>query len=90
MIHNREELTAREREHMDHEKQMFALQAEHTQKVKAMEFESVKVEAKWTNILRVPLAIVRLPLLVVFGVAYCIAMIRDREPTEDFWRIMRP
>lgn len=89
MMQTRGELTARERAQMDHDKDMFALQANHVKEVKAMELEIARTEAKWTNILRLPLTLIRVPLLIVFGIAYCIAMVRDKEPSEDFWRLMR-
>lgn len=88
-MQTRVELTAREREQMNHEKEMFTMQAVHVKQLKAMELEIARSEAKWTNILRLPLTLIRVPLLIVFGIAYCIAMVRDKEPSEDFWRLMR-
>jgi hypothetical protein len=89
MIVQREELTAAERERMHHDKDMFQLQAVHTQKVRAMELEVAKIDAKWSSLLKLPAMIIRLPLYVVLGVAYCIAAARKHEPSEEFWRLLR-
>lgn len=89
MIQAREELTAREREQNDHEKEMFVLQAEHTQKVKAMELEVARIDTQWSAWLRIPLTIVRLPFLIVMGIAYCISVARKFEVSEEFWRLIK-
>jgi len=89
MIASREELTPREREQMDHEREMFGLQAEHTKIVKSMELEVAKIEARWSVLLKLPLTIVKLPLYVIMGIAYCIAVARKVEPSEHFWHLLR-
>lgn len=85
----RDELTDRERGQMQYDKEMLQLQVEHTQKVKAMELEVAKIEAKWSVLLKLPLMIVRIPLYIVLGIAYCIAVSRKTEPSENFWRLLR-
>lgn len=88
-MQSREQLTGREREQMQHDKAMFDKHAEHTQKVRAMELEVAKIEARWSSLFKVPLAIVKLPLYVVLGVAYCIAAARKHSPPEEFWRLLK-
>lgn len=89
MIAQREELTAREREQMQHDKEMLAIQCEHTQKVKAMELEIAKIEARWSSVLKLPLTVARLPFLLVMGVAYCISVARKYELPENFWKLVK-
>lgn len=86
-IVSRDQLTDRERQEMEFQQQMFDRQAEHTQKVKAMELEVAKIEAKWSSLLKLPTTIVKLPLYIVLGVAICIALARKHEPSEAFWRL---
>lgn len=83
------ELTNREREEMEFQQQMFDRQAEHTQKVKAMELEVTKIQAKWSSLLRLPIIVVKMPLFIFMGVAYCIAVARRHEPSEAFWNLLK-
>lgn len=83
------ELTNREREEMEFQQQMFDRQAEHTQKVKAMELEVTKIQAKWSSLLRLPIMIAKTPLFILMGVAYCIAVARRHEPSDNFWNLLK-
>ena len=84
-----DELTNRERQQMEFEQQMFDRQSEHTQKVKAMELEVAKIEAKWSNIYRLPLTLVKLPLYVVLGISVCIAVACKRDVPEQLYDLLR-
>lgn len=88
-IRNLDELTNREREHMQHEKDMFNMQASHNERVRKLELEVAKVEARWGVLFKLPIAVVRLPLYIVLGVAYCIAVGRKVEPQEEFWKLFK-
>jgi ABC-type sulfate transport system permease subunit len=75
-------LSPREYETMNYEKEMFDRQA-------AYHLELTKYEAKWTSLLKLPVTIIRLPIYVVFAVAYCICVAKGKEPSENFWKLMR-
>lgn len=89
MIIQREELTAAERERMQHEKDMYLLQNSHARDMKELEIELATLEARWSSWLRIPLTILKLPLYIMLGVAYCIAAGRKYEPPEAFWNLLR-
>jgi len=89
MIVQREELTAAERERMQHEKDMYAMQNNHIRNIKELELELATLEARWSSWLRIPITILKLPLYVVLGVAYCIAAGRKYEPPEAFWQLLK-
>lgn len=85
----RETLTPREHQEFMNRKEFFELQAQHDLAIKDKEIALATLEAKWSSWLRIPLTIVKLPVLMVFGVAYCIAVARKFELGENFWRFMR-
>lgn len=89
MIQSRDELTPREREQMQYDKDVIELQAEHTRAIKAMELETAKLEAKWSSWLRIPITFIKLPVFILFGVAYCIAVARKHEPSDNFWQFLK-
>lgn len=81
-----EQLTEREREMNEHEALMLDKQIEHVQKTKALELEMAKLEVRWTSWLK---TIIKLPVYILFGIAFCISMITKKEMPEDFWRFLK-
>lgn len=59
------------------------------ERIKQAELDIARLDAKLNNLYKIPLSIVRLPLYIVLGIAYCIAVARDHEPSADFWRLLR-
>ena len=88
MIQSRSELTDADREQHRNDVEMFNLQAEHTQKIKQMEYDLATLEAKWLSWVRIPLTLIKLPVYVVLAISYCIAVARKHEPSEEFWRYL--
>lgn len=89
MIQQSSELSNAERERMAHEKDMYALTQAHAREMKEIDLEIATLDAKigaWT---RIPATILKAPLYVVLGIAYCIAVARKYEPPEDFWKLLR-
>jgi len=65
------------------------LARESQERTKNAELELARIEARWLSWLRIPITIIKLPVYLVFGVAYCIAVARKHEPPDSFWRFMR-
>lgn len=62
----------------------------HQEHMKDLEAEIRQYEAKWTQLLRVPVLIVKLPLFILFGIAFCIATTKGTEiSNNDYWKLLR-
>ena len=85
---HRETLTPREYEEFNQRKEFFELQAQHELAVKEKELEVMRLEAKWSSWMKIPLTIVKLPVLLLLGVAYCISVARKFELNDNFWRFL--
>jgi len=88
-INTREQMTPREVVEMEQDEKMWKLQAEHLKEMKRMEIEVMKLEAKVSSWLKLPLVIIKLPVFVLFGVGYIVHAIRKTEPSENFWKLLK-
>lgn len=86
---HRETLTPREYEEFNQRKEFFEMQAQHELAVKEKELEVMRLEAKWSSWMKIPLTIVKLPVLLFFGIAFCIAVARKYELPEAYWRFIK-
>jgi hypothetical protein len=86
---HREALTAREREELNWEKESAAMQLEYAEKVKQMDLEVRKIEAKWTQVFRIPLEIIKLPVRLVLAFAIPISAITHTTLPKEFWEFMK-
>jgi hypothetical protein len=89
MISSNQETTPREREAMIHEKAMTEMMYVHDLQAKDKDIELEKLKAKWATWIHIPLYIVKLPVMMLFGIAYIVAVARKHEPSEDFWKFLR-
>jgi hypothetical protein len=89
MRHTLEEVTAREWAQMEHEKTMFDKQAEHIEKLKAMEVESERISSKWTTVFRIPLALIKLPIQLLVVLPLFVYAIRGIEPPLELVRFLK-
>ena len=62
---------------------------EHQARMKQMDIELAKLDAKWSSWLKLPLRLIMLPVYLLFGVGYCIHAITKKEPSDNFWRLMK-
>lgn len=85
----RETLTPREYEEFNQRKEFFEIQAQHELAVKEKELELMRLEAKWNTWLRIPLYIIKLPVLLLFGIAQIVAVARKYELPEAYWRFLK-
>lgn len=84
-----ENLTPREQMTMAHEKDMFQMQSEHGIKVKELEIEATKLESRLGAWLRLPLFVLRLPVMVVLGVGVVVYAIRGIEPPQSLLELLK-
>lgn len=86
-------LTPKESFMLEYDERMNDKQIAYGTKIKELELEEMKLEAKWNTWLKIPIIIIKLPLLcivgVLFGIAYIIHAVRGIEPSEKFWDIIR-
>lgn len=94
------ELSPREHILMENERDEARLTREYAITIKRLELEVKRadndgkiklkeLESKWSSWLKIPITIIRLPLYIIMGIAYCIAMIRKYEPSKNFWELMK-
>lgn len=84
-INARESLTDREREEFEQEKTIAQLQADYQLKFKEMELDIQRIQTKWTQVFRLPFAILMLPVRILFGLSYVAHAIRGSVPSGEFW-----
>lgn len=82
-------MTPREREEFEQERTIAQLQADYQLQFKEKELELRKLEAKWSQVFRLPFAILMLPVRLVFAVGYIAHAIRKTEPSKDFWDYLK-
>jgi hypothetical protein len=80
-----DQLTPREYEEYNQQKEMWQLGADHAKEMKQLDIEVMKLEAKWSSWMRIPLKIVLLPVYILFGIAFCIAQITKKDMPDEFW-----
>lgn len=81
--------TPREIETMRYESERADKEMAYGLELKKMDIELQKLEAKWSTLLRIPITIVKLPILILFGIAYIVHAIVKIEPSENFWKLLK-
>lgn len=64
-------------------------QADYGLRVKELELEVAKLEAKWTQLYRLPLAVVLLPVRILFAIGFIALCVVKKEPSDKFWEFMK-
>lgn len=85
---HRDTLTPKEYEEYNMRKEMFEMNAQHELAVKDKELALATLEAKWSSWLRIPLYIIKLPLLLLFGLAFIVSVLRGFELDDRFWNFL--
>ena len=78
----RDELTPREREEMDYSR-------EENERNRQYNLEIAKVENSWTQLFRLPLAILSLPVKVVVALAIIPYAIKGSDIPENLWKALK-
>jgi hypothetical protein len=100
MLDERVELSPRESLLMQNDTEERRLAREHAVRMKQLELELArerykaqielrKLEARWASWLRLPGLILRLPVHILLSVGYIIDSIKNQEPSQHFWKLMR-
>lgn len=74
---------------MAYEREMFDKQTAFQLKIKELELEVAKIEARWGSWLKLPGMIIKLPLYVLLGIAYIVSMITKKEVPKEFWDLLK-
>jgi hypothetical protein len=85
----RDEMTPREREEFEQQKEIAILQGDYQVRYRQMDVEVRKLEARWSSWLRLPMAIVLLPIKFVLAFAIPISVITKKDLPDKFWEFMR-
>jgi len=85
VINARESLTDREREEFEQEKTIAQLQADYQVVYKQMEIDLQRIQVRWTQVFRLPFAVLMLPVRILFGLGYIAHAIRGSKPDDKFW-----
>lgn len=83
------QLTPRESYMLEYEKEQEKRQMEYGAAMRDKDIELAKMEAKWSAWLRLPTIIIKLPLLLILGIAYIVHAIRGIEPSDNFWNLLK-
>jgi hypothetical protein len=83
-VAQREKMSDFEREEFEQEKTVVQMQLEHAQKLKNMDYEVSKIEARWTVLFKLPSIILSLPVKLLLAIGYIVSMI-TKHPDEKFW-----
>lgn len=83
-----DQLTPREREEYEQEKELAQIQAHFQLEFKDRELVLRKLEARWSSWLRLPMALLWLPIRLVMALAIPISVITKKELPKEFWDFM--
>lgn len=83
-----EKLTQRELDEFEQEKEVAKLQAEYQLKFKTLELEIKKIETRWSQIFRIPMAIILLPVRLLMAIAFISSTITKKELPQEYWDFM--
>lgn len=61
----------------------------HQEQMKQVELAIREQEVKWQNLLKIPLLIIRLPILTILTIGYIIDRVKKTEPSDKFWQLMK-
>ena len=84
-----EVLTPRERAELDWEKESAIMQKDYGEKLAEMELEVKKLEVKWTQLFRIPEAIILLPVKLLMALAITVSVITKKDLPKDYWEFMK-
>ena len=88
-INTRDTLSPREYEEFNQRKEYFELQAEHELKVKNLELEVMRLEAKWSSWMKLPVMVLMLPVRILFGFAFICSVFVKKDLPAEYWRVIK-
>ena len=87
-INARDTLTQREIDEFEQQKEVTEIHAKYQIQLKELDLQVKKIEVKWSQVFRLPLAIVYLPVKIVFGLGYIAHAIKGTQPSDKFWEFL--
>ena len=84
-INTADSLTGREREEFEQEMAAAREQAEYQLKYRAMELDLKRLETRWTQVFRLPFALLSLPVRFVMALALIAYAVRKTNAPKEFW-----
>lgn len=84
-----ETLSVREIQEKEYEKEAWEKQAAHQLALKDKEIEVMKLEAKWSSLLKLPLTIIKLPLLLLFVIPLTVYAVKRQPIPEQYWSLLK-
>ena len=84
-----EQLSPREWATYNNEKEMWTLQAEHQAHMKDKDIEVQKLEARWSAWFKIPLMIIKLPVLILFVIPMTVYAVTHQEVPEFYKQFFR-
>lgn len=84
-----EMLTPRESQIMQYEKEQAERSMHHELELKKLDLELATQEMEWTQLFKIPVTFISLPIRLVCALGLCIAYARGIEPSESFWKYLR-
>ena len=85
----RDEITQRQFTEHEWEVDMFERQANLQLKLKELDIEASKLEAKIVSWFRIPLVLITLPVRILFVIPFCIYVAKGKDIPEQFWALLR-
>lgn len=86
---NDQPITAAESTRHSWDEEAARLAREHDLRVRQLELEVYKLEARWSTWLKIPATIIKLPVYFVMAFGYIVAVLRKHDPGEKFWDFMK-
>lgn len=89
LINEPNSFSPRELEQMRYEAERSDKEMAYGMDMKKLDVEVQKLETKFSSLLRIPIIILKLPVLVLFGIGYVIHSIKGTEPSDNFWKLLK-
>ena len=84
-----QDISSREITEHDWEVDMFERQAAHSIKIKELDIEAAKLEARVSAWFRLPLYLLKLPVLLLCIIPLTVYAARKQEVPEQLWALLR-
>lgn len=84
-----ETLTPREREELNWEKESARMQMDYGLQVERLKVEVTRLDTKWTQVFKLPLALIDLPIKLLVALAIPISVITKKELPTAYWDYMK-
>lgn len=83
------EMTSKEYTQHEWDVEEFDKRAQHAVTMKQLDIQAEKLQAKITSWFHVPIMIIKLPVLILFGIAFICAQFTKKDLPAEFWQFLR-